>query len=150
MSGQQLLAQDFASGRFISGQSRGRWRLVDGSWPHPLIEVPARDGRQFVLRFDCNGYPDLAPTATLWDLQRGHQLAADLWPRGGRVSQTFNPGWKGGTCLYLPCDRQSIEGHPNWHSEYPWLIWKPARGLTQYLEAVYELLQSAELQPVAH
>ena len=31
----------------------------------------------------------------------------------------FNPGWKNGSCLYLPCDRQSIEGHANWHGEHP-------------------------------
>jgi len=61
------------------------------------------------------------------------------------VSQVFNPNWKGGTCLYLPCDRQSIAGHPHWLVEYPWLIWKPARGIVQYLEAVHEVLQSNEL-----
>jgi hypothetical protein len=147
VSGQRLLAEHLRSGRFIAGQSRGRWRLVDAAWPHPLIEVSARDGRKFVLRFDCNGYSDLAPTATLWDVERGQMLGADQWPRGGRVSQTFNPGWKNGTSLYLPCDRGSIEGHTSWFADYPWMIWKPARGLTQYLEAVYELLQSNELLP---
>jgi hypothetical protein len=57
----------------------------------------------------------------------------------------FNPGWKNGDALYLTCDRQSIEGHSNWLSEFPWLIWKPAKGLVQYLEAVHETLQSHEL-----
>lgn len=150
MSGQQLLAEHFRSGRFISGQARGRWRLVDAAWPHPLIEVSARDGRKFFLRFDCNGYPDTPPTATFWDVERCHMLADNLWPRGGRVSQAFNPGWKGGMALYIPCDRQSIEGHPNWLAEYPWMIWMPARGLTQYLEAVHELLQSSALEPASH
>lgn len=146
MSAEALLREHLQSARFLAGQAKGRWKLVTSDWPNPLITVFARDGRGFVLRFDCAGYPDQPPTATAWDVHRNCMLDTAFWPRGGRVSQVFNPGWKGGQALYLPCDRQSIEGHSNWFNEYPWLIWKSARGLTQYLEAVYELLQSHELQ----
>lgn len=141
----QALEDHLRSARFISGVARGRWRLVELNWPHALVEVSARDDRRFTLRFDCMGYPDRAPNATLWDCVHKRQLPADKWPRGGRVSQVFNPGWKNGGALYIPCDRESIEGHPNWHSEYPWLIWSPTRGLVQYIEAVHETLQSHEL-----
>jgi hypothetical protein len=133
------------SGRFLAGVARGRWRLVQWQWPLAYIEVGARDGRRFTLRFDCTGYPDQAPTAMLWDMSAQQQLPATLWPRGGRVSQVFNPGWKGGSALYIPCDRLSIEGHSNWLSEHPWLIWNPTRGLLQYVEAVCETLHSNEL-----
>jgi hypothetical protein len=150
MSAEKLLQEHLQSASFLSGQARGRWKLIVVTWPHALVEVFARDGRGFMLRFDCTGYPDVPPTATVWDVERDGLLDPAHWPRGGRVSQAFNPGWKNGSALYLPCDRQSIEGHPNWHNEYPWMIWKPARGLTQYLEAVYELLQSHELQPAGH
>lgn len=133
------------SGRFLSGAAKGRWRFVELQWPLVFIEVGARDGRRFTLRFDCVGYPDQPVTATLWDLSAKQQLPTALWPSGGRVSQVFNPGWKGGSALYIPCDRQSIEGHSNWLSEHPWLIWIPTRGLLQYIEAVCEILHSHEL-----
>lgn len=145
MRDKDSLEAHLRSGRFLAGASKGRWRLVDLKWPIAFIEVSAGDGRRFTLRFECSGYPDIAPTATIWDLARGQQLAADSWPRGGRVSQVFNPNWKGGTALYIPCDRESIPGHSNWFSEHPWLIWNQSRGLLQYLEAVCEILQSQEL-----
>lgn len=143
--GKTELEAHLRSGRFLAGAAKGRWRLVDFQWPIALIEVVARDGRRFTLRFDCNGYPDQPPTGTLWDVVTQQQLPADRWPRGGRVSQVFNPGWKGGSALYIPCDRQAIEGHSAWYSEYSWLIWKPERGLLQYIEAVFEMLRSHEL-----
>lgn len=143
--GKAELEAHLGSGRFLAGAAKGRWRLVELEWPITLIEVVARDGRRFTLRFDCTGYADQAPTATLWDTTTRQQLSADRWPRGGRVSQVFNPGWKNGSALYIPCDRQSIEGHSAWFSEYPWLTWKPERGLLQYIEAVCETLHSNEL-----
>jgi len=145
MRGKEELEAHLSSGRFLAGASKGRWRLVDLKWPVALIEVGARDGRRFALRFECSGYPDTAPNATLWNLVDDRQLEAARWPRGGRVSNVFNPGWKGGTALYIPCDRESIPGHANWLSEHPWLIWNPLQGLLQYIEAVWEILQSKEL-----
>jgi hypothetical protein len=145
-SGKERLERDLSSGRFLAGAARGRWSLVKTDWHYALIAITARDGRSFTLRFDCTGYPDVPPTATLWDVEQDCQLPGAHWPRGGRVSQVFNPGWKAGNALYLPCDRQSIEGHSNWLSEHPWLIWNPTRGLLQYIEAVCEVLQSKELE----
>lgn len=142
---QAALEEHLGSGRFRTGEAKGRWKLQQLTWPHVVIQLLALDGRAFDLRLDCSGYPDQPPTGTLWDSGAARMLPADRWPRGGRVSQVFNPAWKGGAALYLPCDRESIAGHPNWHSEYSWLIWNPARGLVQYLEAVYEVLQSREL-----
>lgn len=145
MRGKEELEFHLSSGRFLAGAAKGRWRLIELKWPLVFIEVGACDGRNFTLRFECTGYPDVAPTATLWDLMSGLQLSAARWPRGGRVSNVFNPNWKGGTALYIPCDRESFEGHPNWLSEHSWLIWNPSRGLLQYIEAVCEILQSKEL-----
>ena len=143
--GKEALEADLNSGRFLSGSARGRWRSVRLDWPLAIIEVKARDGRWFCVRLDCTGYPDQAPTGTLWDLVNGTQLPAHLWPQGGRVSQALNPGWKGGAALYLPCDRESIVGHDQWRTDHPYLIWDPNRGVLQYIEAVHELLHSHEL-----
>ena len=139
-----VLEAHLRSGRFLAGVAKGRWQSHGVQWPYAFVSVTARDGRQFTLRFECSGYPTQPPTATLWDQDKQQQLAFDLWPRGGRVSKVFNPGWKSGV-IYLPCDRQSIEGHSNWLAEHPWLIWNPTRGLLQYIEAVCEVLQSHEL-----
>jgi len=144
-----VLAAHLRSGRFLSGEAKGRWSLIRLAEPFVTIEIAAKDGRRFALRFDCTGYPDQPPTATVWNLENDAPLAFDQWPRGGRVSQVFNPSWKSGAALYIPCDRQAIEGHTNWANEYSWLIWNPQRGLLQYVEAVSELLQSNELHAAA-
>lgn len=145
MRDKEALEAHLRSGRFVAGAAKGRWRMLDVRWPFAFVEVVARDGRRFAVRFECTGYPTTAPTATLWDMLQHRQLPAERWPRGGRVSQVFNPGWNGGRALYIPCDRESIPGHGNWVSEHPWLIWNPSRGLTQYVEALCEVLQSSEL-----
>ena len=148
-NGKISLDSHLQSGRFLSGAAKGRWQLISLQWPIVLIEIKARDERKWTLRFDCAGYPETPPTATLWDTAQQQQLAAEYWPRGGRVSQVFNHGWMQGAALYIPCDRQAIIGHSNWVSELPWLIWNPQLGLLQYIEAVYETLQSHELEPKA-
>lgn len=146
-NGHQALADHLSSPPFLAGMARGRWTLRSFDWPHVVLEIATRNGNACTLRFDCSGYPDQPPTAMPWDPLRQDKLDANRWPRGGRVSQVFNPGWKNGTALYLPCDRQSIAGHDNWNSEHSWMIWNPTRGLIQYLEAVHEVLQSHELVP---
>jgi hypothetical protein len=147
--GKELLEQHLRSARFLAGAARGRWRFVQLEWPQLFVEVSAREGCGVVLKLECSGYPQQAPTAMPWDLGTGAMLSTSLWPRGGRVSNVFRPDWKNGTALYLPCDRQSIDGHPNWLTEYPSLIWKPDRGIVQYIETIHDLLQSHELIPRA-
>lgn len=142
---EEALQEHLRSGKFLSGQVRGRWALLQVTWPTVQVTVKARDGRDVCLRFECSGYPDRPPTAMPWDPDQGCTLPFERWPRGGRVGQVFRPDWKNGRALYLPCDRESIDGHPNWYSEYPSLIWQPAAGLSQYLEVVSETLQSNEL-----
>jgi len=143
----RALEAHLASGRFKAGVARRRWRLVALSWPFAFIEVFDRQGRPTCIRFDCTGYPAQAPQGTPWDYNAQRQLPAQLWPRGGRVSQVFNPSWQGGAALYIPCDRVSIQGHANWYTELPHLIWNASRGLVHYVEALHEVLHSNELQP---
>lgn len=141
-----VLRKDLVSAGFLSGEDRGRWRLVELRFPVLLVSVKAKDEREFTLRLDCTGYPQSAPTGTVWDVARNAQLATHLWPRGGRVSEVFRPDWLGGQALYLPCDRASMAGHPNWVSQYPSLVWKPEDGIAQYLHVVHELLQSRDYE----
>lgn len=141
----RTLEVDLGAGRFKAGAAKKRWQLLALKWPYVYVEVFDHQGRAVCIRFDCTGYPDIAPQGTPWDYANQHQLPAHLWPKGGRVSQVFNPGWQNGAALYIPCDRISIAGHDNWKVEHPHLIWNPTRGLLQYVEAIHEILQSHEL-----
>lgn len=146
---QRAFEADVAKAAFRLGQTEGRWRLVDVCWPFALIGVAAKDGREYVLRLNCAGYPQVAPTGGPWDVTLNQVLTFDRWPRGrgGRVSAVFRPDWKSGTALYLPCDRESFVGHDNWRSEMPSKMWRAADGIVQYLELVHELLQSRDYSP---
>ncbi len=140
---------DAATAAFRLGEQEGRWRHAAVTWPYALIGVTARDGREFILRFNLEGYPQSPPTAGPWDVERNAILAFDRWPRGngGRLASVFRTDWKGGTALYLPCDRESIRGHDNWRTEMPSKIWDPTKGIVHYLELVHELLNSADYVP---
>lgn len=137
------LRRDLASGRFLLGTLSARWSVLWVRFPHALISVAAADGSSIALRFECSGYPRVAVTAQPWDSDADQPLARGQWPRGhSRIPLAFNPDWKAGTCLYLPCDRQSIEGHDGWHSQHPALLWDPAKGISKYLGIVHQLLNT--------
>jgi hypothetical protein len=139
------LRRDLAAGRFVSGACAGRWALLDIAFPYAMITVRASDGIDYGFRFECRDYPRLAVTAQPWDMERRAPLDVALWPAGeSRIPLAFNPGWKGGTCLYLPCDRQAIEGHDQWMHTHPALLWEPPRGICKYLGIIHELLNSPD------
>lgn len=144
---EQTFRAHVAGGPFQRGEDRGRWRLIEVAWPHGLIAVSAAARpecpREYVLRFELSNYPQDPPTAQPWDLARQCGLAPEEWPTGrARVPAAFNPGWRGATALYLPCDRLAIDGHSRWRTRYPWMLWSPAGDITQYLRIVHDLLNS--------
>lgn len=142
---EQSLRADLVSARFLSGEDRNRWQFKKLAWPFVYVNVTARDRREYTLRLDCSGFPTSPPTGTFWDLSTDSKLAFDKWPQGGeRLQLAFKPGWMAGDALYIPCDRASIVGHEGWFAQYPQLIWKPAKGISHYLEVVHELLQSRD------
>lgn len=139
------LRRDLAAGRFLIGTATGRWRLHGVSWPHAIISVRAADGAEYGLRFECTGYPRIAVTAQPWDVEKNAPLATSLWPKGvSRIPLAFNPGWKEGRCIYLPCDRLSMEGHDNWRHQHPALLWDPTLGISKYLSIVHQMLNSSD------
>lgn len=129
---QLLLERDLAAPEFRCGQVEGRWRLVSQAWPHVVIAVSAAPRRNspadFGLRFECSGDPHQAVTAQPWNLTTNAPLAAHRWPRGKSIlPSVFRPEWQGGTCLYLPCDRISMNGHEVWVNQHPNRMWQPTR-----------------------
>ena len=134
-----------AGGRYLSSAAAGRWRFISVSWPHAVFAVLAADGIEYGLRFECTNYPRTPATARPWDFELDAPLAIEKWPTGRqRIPLAFNPDWKNGSCLYLPCDRVSIEGHANWHNEHPNLLWNPDLGVVHYLRLVHDLLNSGD------
>ena len=134
-----------AGGSFRSGAAAGRWQLVSVSWPYAVFGVRAADSVEYGLRFECGDYPRTPATARPWDIELDVPLTFDKWPTGReRVPLAFNPGWKNGSCLYLPCDRQSIEGHASWYQQHPSLVWDPSLGVVHYLRVVHDLLNSGD------
>lgn len=148
-----MLEQDLAAPEFRCGEIEGRWRVVSLSWPHLIVSVsaPARpqSPNEYAFRFECSGYRHRPVTAQPWDIASNNPLAARLWPSGvSIVPSVFRPEWKQGLCLYLPCDRMSIEGHEAWRNDHPSRIWQPERGIVCYLEQVYELFHQSDYSGV--
>lgn len=136
-------------GPFQSGIDRGRWRLASVAWPHSVIAVEATERAnapaEYVFRFELANYPVTAPTAQPWNEAGNAPLDGTRWPGGrGRVPLAFNPDWKGGSGLYLPCDRHAIEGHDAWRAQHPEMIWNPKGDITQYLRIIHDLLNSED------
>jgi hypothetical protein len=147
---ERAFATDLAKPVFLQGIADGRWRLVLASWPRAQIAVTAKDGAEYILQFECSGYPTDAPAARLWDASVNGPLPSARWPRsaaGGRVGAVFRADWKNGSALYLPCDRESLPGHENWKRELPSQIWRPSVGIVHYLEIVHELLHCRDYAP---
>ncbi|MDA4848783.1 hypothetical protein OOZ53_25760 [Hoeflea sp. E7-10] len=139
-----MLEIDLAAPDFRSGEIEGRWRHIATDWPLTVIAVtaPPRPGApdEFGFRFNCSGYRRTPATAQPWNIETNAPLPAAHWPTGPRmVSAVFRPDWKHGQCLYLPCDRMSIEGHGNWRTQYPDRLWEPERGIICYLEQLHDL-----------
>jgi hypothetical protein len=95
------------------------------------------------------GYRPNPVTAQPWNLKDHTALPGAQWPTGRSiVPSVFRPEWKQGHCLYLPCDRMSIEGHDNWRNEHPSRLWQPARGIICYLEQLHELFYQSDYSGV--
>ncbi|MGH9948507.1 MAG: DUF7665 family protein [Pyrinomonadaceae bacterium] len=137
------------AGPFESGVDRGWWRLVSINWPHAILAISAAERAdapfEYAFRFEFSNYPTQLPTAQPWDPSTNVPLHFKKWPGGvDRVQHAFNPGFKEGTCLYLPCDRLAIEGHDAWRTQHPEMIWTAESDITLYLRIIYDLLHSKD------
>ena len=144
---ERVFTAHLKEGPFLSGVDRGRWRLVSVKWPYSVIGVSAavREGApdEYTFRFELTNYPETAPTAQLWDIERGSRLESKKYPTGrARAQMAFRIDWNGGQALYLPCDRIAIQGHEAWRTQHASMIWSPADNITKYLRILYDLLNS--------
>ena len=135
-------------GPFRTGEAKGRWRLISMDWPHATFVVRAADSREFAFRFDCTGYPRVPVTACPWNVESDTPLDRSRWPSGRvRLRDAFNPSWRP-DAIYLPCDREAIQGHQSWVHQHPSLSWDPSIGIVCYLRVLSDLLNSGDFQGV--
>ncbi len=157
----RALRDHLRGGAFRAGVAAGRWRLVttveqgvDGEtlvgWPYVIFAVSAAERpnspAEFALRFELNGYPHVAPTGGIWDLDTDDSLAADRRPKGADVAQLFRTdGWQGaGTAMYAAWDRIGLQSHGDWAQKYPQYAWNPNRNLSFILEHLHNTLNADE------
>lgn len=143
----RVLFEHLSGPLFLLGERNGRWRFIRIEWPYLFVAVTAAarpaGPPEYVFRFECTGYPRVPATGCIWDIGASGPLPVARWPSGrNRVPAAFRPDWQNGTCLYLPCDRQSITGHDAWRTQHPSMCWSEQRGIVSYLEVVHELLNS--------
>src|SRR5262245_31095181 len=102
---QKAVQADLADGPFLIGVTKGQWGLADVSgfsegisWPHVMLWVAAAQRpnapNRFYIRLDCQDYPTLPPTGTVWDLADNQQLPPSRRPKGvGQVAMMFRTDW---------------------------------------------------------
>lgn len=131
---------------FRSGIDGGRWRTVSIDWPIGVFAVSAAERphspSEFGLRIDLSGYPQQAPTGSLWDLERKDWLAAADRPKGELAAHVFRTDWEEGRATYAPWDRVALDGHPDWTRQHPEDAWHPGRDITFILSRVHEVLRA--------
>ena len=145
---ERALLEHLRGGRFLSGVVEGHWRLISVTWPFAMVAVSAakrpNSPSEFVLRFELNGYPHVAPTSGLWDIETDSSLAVDRRPKGERAALLFrSDGWDGGSgAMYAPWDRMGLKAHSDWAQKYSHDAWNPTRDLSFILTKIYEVLNA--------
>ena len=149
---QQIFERHIEEASFQMGCDLGKWRLLRPIlWPQVFIAVTApprpNSPSEWVFRFDLTGYPHQPPTAGLWDVVRHTWLDMARWPVGTeRFALAFNTNWKNGQAIYIPCDRNSLEGHPNWINDHPHMIWASDKDVSFYLNILHDYFHSRHYQ----
>ena len=143
--------EDLASGRFLAGVLRKRWRKVSYAFPNLLIAVaaiePDQSSSEYEFQFDLNGFRGTAPAVWIWDSATNGMLATDRRPKGSPRLQEAFKDW-GEKTVYRPWDRFG-SAHNNWHRDHPALAWHTGRDLAFILEDLHGLLTSNALAGAA-
>ena len=149
---QECFLEHLAHPAFQYGVERGWWGVVKNDvlvWPEAIlwISAPSRPNGpdRFFFHFTLPGYPERAPSATVWDIEGNQRLDLAKWPKGGGdVGMAFRTNWNNAVALYTPWDRVALESHPDWASKHPGIAWKRTYTIVHYLRMTHELLWSDE------
>jgi hypothetical protein len=155
---QRLFEADVQEAPFLIGVAKGLWAqaeaeaLTEGAtWPNvffwmaaaPRAHAPAR----FYIALDAADYRSIPPTGTFWDPVKKATLDFGKRPKGkpgSRFAKVFRTDWENGRAFYHPYDRAAAQGHPQWKTEQPHLVWTSAHTIVDYLEEFQTLLTSGD------
>ena len=125
------------------------WGVAAQDWPQVILWIRAapRAGvpDRYYVALDLEGYRASAPTGTFWDPATKTMLDAARRPKGkanSRFAKVFRTDWEEGRAFYHPYDRVAAEGHPDWRTRQPHLVWTSDRTIVDYLEEIRSLLNS--------
>ncbi len=143
---QSLFMAHLEEAPFQSGVDAGRWGVVgkaeEISWPHPIIWIAGNksvvSGSKIYLRFTVDSYPETAPTACPWDVQKNARLELSHWPKvTGKLARVFRIDWNGVVALYAPCDTVAMPGHEIWKQQFPKSWWQSSFTIEKCLSFVH-------------
>jgi len=148
MTPDELALREHVSGaQFQAGVDAGRWRLLSIEWPTATLAISAAprptSPEEFYFRFELVDYPSVA-TACPIDIATRQTLSAEMRPKGEIVGHAFRTDWHEGQALYVPWDRLSIVGHPDWLTKHAGKLWSEEKGIVSYLAPTHELLNSED------
>lgn len=149
---QECFQEHMTTPDFQYGVERGWWDVVASDavvWPHVVlwIAAPIRPNApdRYHFRFFLKDYPEMGPTATVWNPERNERLDLAKWPKGiADVRMAFRIDWNNAVALYVPWDRVAMAAHADWATKHPGLGWKRTRTIVHYLRLTHELLASEE------
>jgi hypothetical protein len=150
-SDERALIADLAGPKFAIRADRGWWRLIERDGIVATFEIHSPTGLIVAARADFTMFPGQAPTGLLWNLKDNCPLASAKWPTGGRASQVFNPNWSTAAnnwAMYFPYDRQALDGHSSWATQWPGHVWTATSDVSDYLSLTRDVLRSAATAPV--
>jgi hypothetical protein len=153
---QRAFEADLQDAPFRIGVANAHWGVApvdllpaDLCWPQVILWIAAasRSGAPdcFYVQLDCSNYRMVPPTGTFWDPEEKQILTFDRRPKGkpgSRVAQVFRTNWNNGTAFYHPYDRVAAQGHPNWKTEQPSLVWDSNHSIVDLLAELHLLLNS--------
>jgi hypothetical protein len=153
MTSAERLKHDLERGPFLAGEDHGRWRLVNLDGVIVVVAVSAEPlagaPDEYNLRLVCEGYPDALPLGVFWDPASGRELADEQWPVLAGDDRAFRTDWRGNggptglRSLYIITDAQTFAiKAASWLPAHALEAWRPAVGITCYLEVVYDRLHS--------
>jgi hypothetical protein len=154
---QRAFEADVQDAAYLIGVANGDWGpppeelLANLAWPRVVLWIAAglRPGAptRFYVQLDCSNYKTVPPTGTFWDPEKGQPLCFEKRPKGkpdSRVARVFRTDWNSGVAFYHPYDRVAAQGHPNWKTEQPALVWDVNRSIVDLLTELHLLLHSSD------
>lgn len=136
----ELLLNHLKDPEYLSRHQRGEWGILEEGpeWPFFIFWIKAKNNTKYYFRFNLSNY-NQSLTGIIWDVNQDRILHQNLRPDWNeRLKLGIKAKWvDDNKALYLPYDAVAIQGHDNWKTQFPELIWKP--GQSTFLLYIDEL-----------